>query len=389
MFCPKCGKEVENDDLFCWNCGAKMKKTVAAVPSDQSEIEDEIHRALEEQVTDEFEDLQTAEDLSLSNNMNDTYNYRNLPTVKKTGIRGIYFFDFVVRLAGSANIPLCIYLVLNVIIIGLIATAFLALPVGWGMLCGLLVYIGSIAIAISPIGEAMIRHQNNCKKIKDQVTINRLEPLFHEVYYKAKKDNPEISSDIRLFINDEESANAFATGRKTICVTRGLLMYSDEEIKSVLAHEFGHLAHQDTDRILVVAIGNTAITAICVLFQIGAIMFDIMMRIFAIFMNSDEGFFCAIMGMISRFFTIVLIGAFMKVWTKLGVLLCMKTSRSNEYQADEFAYDLGYGAGLVRFLGGLRSAKPKGLFASLASSHPDNSDRIARIQALAQVDAQA
>lgn len=27
MFCPKCGKEVEQDDLFCWNCGAKMKKT--------------------------------------------------------------------------------------------------------------------------------------------------------------------------------------------------------------------------------------------------------------------------------------------------------------------------------------------------------------------------
>ena len=368
MFCPKCGTEIEQEDLFCFNCGAKLKKTVASAAKKQVKIEDEIQIALEKELKND-------------------YDYTKLPTKRKTGLRGIYFFDFIVRLAGSANIPLCIYLVLNVIIIGLLATAFLALPVGWGMLCGLLVYIASIAIAISPIGEAMIRHQNNCKKIRDLETINRLEPLFREVYYKAKKDNPEISKDIRLFINDEECPNAFATGRKTVCVTRGLLQYSDEEIKAVLAHEFGHLAHQDTDRILVVSIGNTAITAICILFQIGAIIFDVMLRIFAVFTNSEEGYFCALLGMISRFFTIVLIGAFMKLWTKLGVLLCMKTSRSNEYQADEFAYDLGYGAGLCRFLGGLRSGKPKGLFASLASSHPDNSDRIARIEALTRVDA--
>ena len=57
-------------------------------------------------------------------------------------------------------------------------------------------------------------------------------PLFKEVYYKAKMANPMISDDVRLFICDDTAPNAFATGRKTMCVTRGLLVMSDEEIKT-------------------------------------------------------------------------------------------------------------------------------------------------------------
>ena len=26
MFCRKCGKEVDENDLFCWNCGAEITK---------------------------------------------------------------------------------------------------------------------------------------------------------------------------------------------------------------------------------------------------------------------------------------------------------------------------------------------------------------------------
>ena len=149
-------------NVFCWNCGAKMKK-----PTEETELLNDV--AKNESIKESAVSIQ-----------GEACDYTKLPTEKKSGIRGIYFFDFIMRLGGKANIPLCIYLVLNVVIIGLIATAFLALPIGWGMLAGLLLYIASIAIAISPIGEAIIRHQNGCKKIQDAATINRLEPLFRE-----------------------------------------------------------------------------------------------------------------------------------------------------------------------------------------------------------------
>jgi len=232
-------------------------------------------------------------------------------------------------------------------------------------------------------------HWNNRKfltkeSVRDeQDVIDRLEPLFREVYYKAKKANPMISSDVRLFINDDEAPNAFATGRKTVCVTRGLLSMTDDQIRATLGHEFGHLSHKDTDRILVVSVGNTVITGIMFLFQIGVIIGDIIMQVAAVFTGDDEGFFISIMSTISKVITLVLIRGFMKVWSALGVALCMKTSRGNEYLADAFSFKLGYGDELCSMLASLGGGeKPVGLFANLASSHPASSDRIARLQAM-------
>ena len=82
---------------------------------------------------------------------------------------------------------------------------------------------------------------------------------------------PLISDSVRLYMNEDESENAFATGRRTICVTRGLLNLSDEAIKATLGHEFGHLAHKDTDRCLLVVLGNTAISGICVFIEMIAL----------------------------------------------------------------------------------------------------------------------
>lgn len=453
MFCRKCGKEVDPNDSFCWNCGTAIPKPgnaseapqpqqytaqqeaqptpqpqqyttpQAAQPTPQpqqyttqqaaqpipqpqqytaQQVAQPQHTVQQEpqmagpaptpQMYGPQDAVQTPvqgmESAEYSNKVVDVsketeeYDYRKLPTEKPTGIRSLYFIDFLLRLTGKSNIPLCIYLVLNVALIGLFVMGCFGLPVGWGIVSALLLYIASISIAISPIGEFILRRQNGCRKIDEVDVINRLEPLFREVYYKAKKGNPMISNDVRLFINDDECPNAFATGRKTICVTRGLLQWSDDEIKAALGHEFGHLAHKDTDRILVVAIGNTVIEGICIMFQVAAIVMEVIMGIIAAFMNNDEGIFLHFIGAVSRFFTIVLIRAFNWIWTQIGVMLCMKTSRDNEFLADEFSFNLGYGNALCQLLSTLPSEKPKGLFANLASSHPESAKRVAHLQSL-------
>lgn len=397
MFCSQCGNELRPGSRFCPNCGAPVQDerpaspvqqtaaTAAAAPAEKS-----APAAASAPVQESAPAAATAAAPVQENAPAETsyapdnYDYKTLPTEKEKGIRSIYVLDFMLRMTGKANIPLFIYLILNVLIIGVVASLFLALPIGWGILAGFLIYAASVTVALSPIGEFILRSQNGCRKIEEKEVVDRIAPLFHEVYYKAKKKNPMLSNDIRLFINDDESPNAFATGRKTICVTRGLMSLGDEEIKATLGHEFGHLAHKDTDRILVVAIGNTAITAICMLFQIGVIISNVMVSIFAAFLNDDDGFIVSIFNAIATFISLFFVRGFMKVWTMLGVALCMKTSRGNEYQADEFSFRLGYGDGLCSMLGGLGGGeKPKGLFASLASSHPRTEDRIARLQALA------
>ena len=319
----------------------------------------------------------------------------NLPKISfadRTGgsssLRNFYIIDFLVRMVGiKENIPLFIYLLLNVGIIGLLVTGFLQVPVGIGLLIGLVLYLISMTAALSPLGEWLLRRRTECKPVDDPEVAERIEPIFYEVYMAAKERDPNMPDNIRLFMNDDPMPNAFATGRRTVCVTKGLLTMSDDEIRASLGHEFGHLSHKDTDRVLVITIGNTFITAICWLAQIGAIIGEVMCHFMAIFMGED-GIFVSLIATLSRLICVSFINLFMRVWTWLGIMLCMKTSRGNEYQADEFSYHLGYGAGLISMLTFLSKmeggVKPNGLLATLAASHPSTEDRINRVKQLLQ-----
>lgn len=306
----------------------------------------------------------------------------------------MYFSNFLSSLTKKNNIPILIYLILNVFIIAWIFYAFLSSdgttePNFWGcLLTAIVVYAISILIALSPVGEWILRMQNGCKKIKRKEQIAVIEPIFNEVYAKAKEMYPELSDDITIYVksksrkkkNDCEGANAFAAGRKTICVTEELLYQPEDQIKAVLAHEFGHLAHHDTDIILVITVGNMIITAII---SFVLIISTILKALFGGMSQSKDGGAAGAVGFIMTALFVLIINLMNRLWSQIGVWLCMKSSRSNEYLADEVSFNLGYGVPLCEFLDeAAGDYKAEGLFAALASSHPDTDDRIARLQGL-------
>lgn len=387
MFCTNCGTQLPDTARFCPRCGTKVEAPSVPVPPKTVLPTGPAHDAFDA-VPVHTADAVSVPEKPAAPAENTVFSAsaaselpQTAPEHSADSLRQIYIIDFMARMAGDKeNLPLFIYLILNVLIIGVLASAFFSLNWGMGLLVGLLLYILSMTVALSPIGEALLRLRTECKPIKDEAIANRLNPIFAEVYAKAKAMNPSIPDNIKLYMNDDHAPNAFATGRRTVCVTRGLLSMTDEEIRATLGHEFGHLAHKDTDRILVVTIGNTFITAICVIAQVFAIIGEWIGHFASIFMGED-GVLVRLISSVSRFLTIVLITAFMKVWTALGVALCMKTSRGNEYQADAFSCKLGYGEGLISMLSRLGgSSAPEGLFASLAASHPATEDRIARLR---------
>ncbi len=94
----------------------------------------------------------------------------------------------------------------------------------------------------------------------------------HEI---QKRDNPRLYRIIenlaitdgvptpRVFIMNDPSPNAFATGRdpkhSAVCVTSGLLdIMNDQELQGVLAHEMGHVKNYDI-RVAMVAFALTAV----------------------------------------------------------------------------------------------------------------------------------
>ncbi|MBR5579259.1 MAG: M48 family metalloprotease [Lachnospiraceae bacterium] len=279
----------------------------------------------------------------------------------------MYFIDFIKSLGKKHRIPVIIYLVFNVVIITCI--------VG-NILVAMGIYALSIILALSPVGEWILRTQMGCKKINRIDYAERLTPIFKEVYARAKQENPLLPDDIELCMNDDKAPNAFATGRKTICLTKG--MYENataEELKGVFAHEFAHIANHDTDLILVVTVGNIIITTMIIVIRFVFRIMSFFGSISNVF-GSGQGNAPILIGIVGD----VVVAALMWVWTKLGQYLVLATGRAEEYLADDFSLKLGYSEGLCRFLDRFVGERRKGVFAVLSSSHPAKDDRIAKLQ---------
>lgn len=280
------------------------------------------------------------------------------------------------------NVCILTYIMLNLGLIWSVLSGFtynvqaLLLALGF--------YALSLLVALSPVGELILRLQTGCRKIKRKDHEAHIRPLFDEAYEKARALTPGLPNGIKLYMSSDNSANAFATGRRTICVTRGLLKLPPEQIKAILGHEFGHIAHRDTYLLQGVVIGNLMVTVVVTVVRILALFCTTIGQINAIFSVAGVGRTLQfVFASIAKVLVIIGFNVFMWFWNKLGVLLVMRSSRENEYEADRFSANCGWRVPLIDALETLAAGSneaPTGLFAILASSHPDIDSRIARLQ---------
>jgi Zn-dependent protease with chaperone function len=68
-----------------------------------------------------------------------------------------------------------------------------------------------------------------------------------ELAFRSVRERAGYTKKVKLRIQESTDWNAFATGTRTIAITKGLLAgVSDDELKGLLAHELGHLISYDT-----------------------------------------------------------------------------------------------------------------------------------------------
>ena len=114
MFCENCGNPITDKDIYCMRCGARINR--------------ETNGRKPVSVNHQWSgDQSTPTPANMSS--------------KPGGIQNVYFIDFLCRLFSKENIPLCIYLVINMVIIGGIMSAMFNLSLQWGMLSGFFVYL--------------------------------------------------------------------------------------------------------------------------------------------------------------------------------------------------------------------------------------------------------
>lgn len=385
--CPVCGNVLDAGARFCGKCGTRLSGAqgqttpVAAIPTAKAAAGFSVAQPTNAPVAMAASaptagQVQTAMQATPQQTPGDG---------QAAAESSFYLVDFCKRVARKGNIPELIYLVLNILII----TSVVWMVFGGGgmqawqaFLIGIALYAVSLVIALSPVGEWILRKQAGCHEIKEAGQREFIEPIFQEVYAQARQADPSISDDVTLFINDDSAPNAFATGRKTVCVTEGLLHLPVGEIKATLGHEFGHLAHKDTDLTLVVIVGNMIVNALIVIIRLAIDLVHIVLGVVALIFGGTEGVLASLFNSLYHLLLSAIVVGLSKVWTWVGVMLMMKSSRSMEFDADAFSFSLGYGNELCAMLDSLGDSEVEGVFAMLARSHPPTSDRIAALQRL-------
>lgn len=238
-------------------------------------------------------------------------------------------------------------------------------------------YAISLSVALSPLGEEILKLINGVRKLYTKREKDYLIPLFEDIYEDVKEEYPNLP-DIEICIIDSLTVNACAMGRHTIAVTRGAVeTFTEDELKGILLHEIGHIVHGDTKATLLNLIGNG-------LFSIGVIIIKIALLILDFvllpFFKKTNGITALISSLIHFIFDMLLIG-----FTLAGNIILSINSRENEYRADRFAFENGYGEDLISALYLLQKmslGEDMELIQRMQASYPHIAKRIGALEYL-------
>ena len=272
----------------------------------------------------------------------------------------------------KSNIGTIIFFLLN----GAIIVGLFALGGMHSLIIGVVLYIISVLLAFTRFGDWILCVMTGARKMTRADMKIRMRPLLEIVYKKAMRKTRGLSNKLRLKVIYTPEPNAFAIGRRTICVTEGLFELPDDVVQGVLAHEVAHLALKHTKIQLLIGGGNFIIAA-----------FILVLRLIYSFL----GFF-TLATAISQFrrpggclmvLPGLLVAGIIWLWTKFCMLFLMWSSRKNEYDADAYAAELGYGYELAKALDAIGTSQPQeSFFKALYSTHPETHDRIGQLQNL-------
>lgn len=292
---------------------------------------------------------------------------------------------------------------------------------------GFIVLIIALIFFLSPLGEARARSKAKCSSILDAQLKSKVDALYREAFEKAKISNPKLKDNIKLYMNEETSPNALAVGTKTICLTRGLLNRSHDEIVAVLTHELSHIVYKNTAVQSLMNAGDVCVRISFFLWK--AFIMIILTPIIWIFsfwkpskadntpkktifvkttvMNgriysdatigyqtrdianaaANRGLYAGFNILVRLLLSIrnLVANAPITIWRFVMLIFTRPATRAMEYDADEFTYHTGFGNGLCKFLKYIHDTyfktKPS-LMESISATHPDPEYRVNNLQSM-------
>ncbi len=254
-----------------------------------------------------------------------------------------------------------------------------------------------ILLALSPVAESYNRRAFGCRKATAE-EMEQMQSAWDAVTQAAAAKLPEAkqqSYQPELFVTDEDYPNAFAIGSKTVCVTWGMLASADtDELAGILGHELGHLRHGDTKIRSIATTMNMVGNACIWLVMLVVRFFDWLGRLFQLSAAATgDGETSLAMGLGRGFLWLFVAIPKLLIWILSWVIEVgtLAVGRKEEYNADRFSHEIGFGTGLMSALHKMQDSDPptRGVWAALGRTHPPTAKRIEKLRALALDDVAA
>lgn len=264
--------------------------------------------------------------------------------------------------------------------------SYLICSVCYFFICGIIikhvflvfwVYVILLLVGFSPLGEQLLMLLNRVRPLETKREIEYLQPLFDEVYTRAKEMYSYKLSHIKICMIDNMTVNAMALGRHTIAVTKGAIQtFTEDELKAVMAHEIAHIKYGNTTASLYVLIGN-GIFSVLVLFA----------RFCLCLLDWLQSSFLKKRGIIAFFLS------FFQCCFELSILILnfglqvilSVNQRKNEFQVDKFSYAIGYDSDMIEALYLLEKISlgdNSSIIQKMIASHPRITLRIKKLEEL-------
>ena len=262
------------------------------------------------------------------------------------------------------------YYVISSLLLGGTAISFLIVFV---------IYAMSLIIGFSSLGEKLLRLLNRVRPLETKRETEYLQPLFEEVYERAKEKYKKLRK-IEICVIDNMTVNAMAIGRRTIAVTKGAMQtFTEDELKAVIGHELAHLIHGDTMATMYTIIGNGILSVFVLIARLFLLLLDWVQSIF----TGKRSIFSALMLLIRLYFEL-------SIWFLnfgLQVILAIN-SRKNEFKADMFSYAMGYDSDMIEALYLLEKISlgdNSTIIQKMIASHPRITLRIKHLEELDEI----
>lgn len=247
------------------------------------------------------------------------------------------------------------------------------------ILCAIL-YSISIFVALK-FGEPILRAIRNARPVETRQEKETFLPIFERAMQEAKEANPDLC-EIKPYIIDSISINAFAIGNHSIAVTKGTLeTFNEDELTALLLHETAHIINGNTKAELLNTIGNGMFSILILIINCLFTLFDYVLWDTDESTSKEESRHPRTLFLVIRF----VFNLYIQLILFVGNLLLARNSRKNEFLADKYAFDLGYGDNLINVLYLLQKfslTDKMTLVDKMLEKHPRVSQRIEKLENL-------